>query len=258
MKKLILSILLVTGMSAAEDISYSISGRIGPEYSVKFITHFINHNKHCYISNYYSEEVDVESGDYNITIPLTYVDESNKCVDFKFLNLELKIIPKDVKDQYSRFPILGNYAGSRMEMCLGDNNITMEHMQQLEKEQTAPPVYAGFVKNGREGFSDFTSSSLLPKKYKTDKTFFRLTPITNISCDIKSKGLFSSKGSICKLKEDSEEDVLYHYTGETGVGCHALTHPDFGVDRIENDKLIINVNRENINFSDRFLNMWLK
>lgn len=259
MIKLIFSLFLVAGLFAEEDISYSISGRIDSEYTVKFITHFINHEKYCMTSNYHEEIIEIDSGEFNVSIPLSYVDKTNKCVDFKFRTLELKIIPKDLKDTYSLFPVSGDYAGAKMQRCLGDNNFTMEHMQQLRKEQTAPPIHSGFIKENREGYADFRSSAFLPKKYKTNKALFRLVPTTDFICDVKSKGLFSKKGLICILKTRLDTDGgLYHYTGENGEGCHALTHPDFGVEELKDDHLVINVIHENIDLSDSFINGWLR
>ncbi len=256
MKILILSILLVTGLFAEEDISYSISGNIGSEYTVKFITSFRDQNKKCRGRDL-MKEIEVKSGDYNISIPLAHHNENeNLCYEYVFNKLVMRI---ENGDGYSIFPILGDYAGHGIMRCLGDNNFTSEYMQKLQKEQAAKPIHSGFIRENREGYSDFRSSAFLPKKYKTNKAIFRLVPSTDFICDIKSKGFLSKKGSICELKTRLDTDGgLYHYTGENGEGCHALTHPDFGVDELKNDSLVINVIHENINLSDDFLNVWLR
>jgi hypothetical protein len=243
MKKLILSILLVAGLFAEEDISYSISGNIGSEYKVKFITHFRDQNKKCRGSDL-TKEIEVKSGDYNISIPLTHHNEnSDLCYDYVFNKLEMRI---KNSDGYSIFPILGDYQGNSMEICLGDNNFTSEHMQQLRKEQTAAPIYSGFSKYGQEGFRQFKSYSFMPKKLRTSKSIFRLTPKTDFICD--TKGLFFASASLCQMKALLDTNGgLYHYIGEEKDNCHSLTHPDFGVDKIENSSLIINISHEKIN-----------
>ena len=68
MRRFVIGILLTTCLFAEEDIKYSISGRIEPEYTVKFITYFEdNVTKYLgYADTHHKEEVEVKSGDYNI------------------------------------------------------------------------------------------------------------------------------------------------------------------------------------------------
>lgn len=254
MKKLILSILLVAGLFGEEDISYKISGKIGSEYTVKFITYFEdNVTKYLgYADTHHKEEIEVQSGDYNISIPLTYTKISSNPNNlggrkFKITGMELRITTKNAKGMYSVFPILGYTSNNGGEVCDYNHGFVSAAQNFLNLQKTGKPIYSGFTnENGYEVIKGYKSYSFMPSRFITSKSIFRLTPKSDFICD--TKGLFSVSASLCQMKALLDTNGgLYHYIGEEKDNCHSLTHPDFGVDKIENSSLVINVSHEKIN-----------
>ena len=188
----------------------------------------------------------VTTADYNITMPIDYID-ANEC-GYEFVSIDLIMRRKYDDKSYSRFPIMGKYTSDYGKI----------------DGRGVSPVYHGM--KGGEGSAHFLGipKDQTPPVFRSKKKYFRIVPNTTFACMTQNRVFeferpkkeqelnekYNPNGDfMCKMQMKLDTDGgQYHYQECTlndipngAIACFTTTHPDFGVDELKNDSLHINI-----------------
>lgn len=263
MKHFFIPLLLITQLLAQDPVIYTIEGKKDPRLEARYIV--------SYVSTGTSEECttrklstgtrkpvigtkvyEVKDENYSVKIPIALTEDENNC-GYRLGGLELMILRKN-DDQYSRFPLLGDYKDLDLvnRKNYGEQKARMTY--QGSKGGCSTPSIIGIPK------------SQTPIAFRTDKKYFRIAPKSTFVCmtehriyeyelssrdkDLREKWSRNDKETdfMCTMQMKLDTDggkYQYHEcpvpAPMDSVGCFTTTNPDFGVDEITSDTLHIDI-----------------
>ncbi len=209
------------GLSAP--IIYTIEGKKDPRLSATFLASYISTSKseacsykQATIARRKVRIVDkaypVTEENYRVEIPI-FLDETETECGYQFSRIELVL------------------------RRLHDNNLYAKHIV-LNSRPEARAIY-----RGTQGGMMSIPGPNRPAKLKTDKKYFRVAKETNYLCITRFytriKDPVHSTGLVCHM-EIGDGLGVNQFIPTNSKGTH-VTHPEFGIDEITNDALIINM-----------------
>lgn len=223
MKHFFIPLLLIAQLYAIDQASYTITGTKDPRLDATYAATYVSQNLTDDACSYYegdkgfrrpkiaSSRMTVPDGNYTLTLPITLTQEENKC-NYRFAGLELYL-----RRKY-------------------DNELSSIHYILSDKKEVNPIYWK--TKGGAMGFNKPDTPAYL----KTDKKYFRIAKESTFLCKTFwfEKGRYADAHSQfhCTMQIDNDVNRMLYQKDPI---IYSFSHPEFGVDAIENEMMHIDI-----------------
>jgi len=224
MKKIILLFILTfTTLIAQNEAAYTITGTKDPRLDATYAATYVSQNLTDDACSYYvgdkgfrrpkiaSRSMAVPDGNYTLTLPITLTKEEDKC-SYRFTGLELYL-----RRKY-------------------DNELSSIHTILSDKKKVNQIYWK--TKGGAMSLKNPDT----PPNLETDKKYFRIAKESTFLCKTFwfDKGRYAEAHSQfhCTMQIDNDVNrTLY----QKDPVIYSFSHPEFGVDVIENETMHIDI-----------------
>ncbi|MGD9971379.1 MAG: hypothetical protein AB7S65_13140 [Sulfuricurvum sp.] len=221
---ILLSIFAFTTLLAQNEAAYTITGRKDSRLDATYAATYVSQNFDDDACSYYegdkgfrrpkiaSRRMTVPDGNYSLKLPITLTKEENKC-SYRFAGLELYM-----RRKY-------------------DNELSSIHTILSDKKEVSP-IY--WKTKGGEMWDKYPDT---PPYLQTDKKYFRIAKESTFLCKTFwfEKGRYADAHSQfhCTMQIDDDVNRTLYYQKDPLI--YSFSHPEFGVDAIENETMRIDI-----------------